>query len=162
MEQLPSLRFVEQYDLRNTSGVAQPYAYVADVCENINLGVDIDEVRGRGIPSGQWGALQELRDELMAFDKAHNPKYEEPRLGWFVVHCADELRGAPGEDSAAEWLKQEADETEVEVEAADEGKTVGAAPGTPVANPRQQGTSKQAVSPFQRALLACTRKGRQG
>lgn len=87
MEHLHHLRFIEQYDPADTSAAAasQPYAYVADVVEEIKLGVDIDEVRGRGVGNEQWGAMMELRDKLAP----------EEKVAWYVVVCGDEERWAP-------------------------------------------------------------------
>ncbi|KAF2149748.1 hypothetical protein K461DRAFT_280968 [Myriangium duriaei CBS 260.36] len=87
MEHLPSLRFIEQYDPTDESMDAgsQPYAYVADVVHEIKLGLDVDEIRGRGVSNEQWGALLELRDKLAPDEK----------VGWFVVVCGDTERVAP-------------------------------------------------------------------
>jgi len=87
MEHLNHLRFVEQYDPNDTTPGAgsQPYAYVADVCEEVKLGVDIDEVRGKGVPNDQWAAMMELRDKLAP----------EEKVAWYVVICGDEERWAP-------------------------------------------------------------------
>lgn len=87
MEHLNNLRFVEQYDPDDTTPGAgsQPYAYVADVCEEVKLGVDIDEVRGKGVPNDQWAAMMELRDKLAP----------EEKVAWYVVVCGDEERWAP-------------------------------------------------------------------
>ena len=87
MEHLHSLRFIEQYhpsDERNTSG-SQPYAYVADMVEEVKLGVEIDEVRGRGVGNEQWASMMELRDRLAP----------EEKVAWYVVVCGDEERWAP-------------------------------------------------------------------
>ncbi|PNS17577.1 hypothetical protein CAC42_8120 [Sphaceloma murrayae] len=89
MEQLPHLRFAEQYDpddLGPNAG-SQPHAYVADVCHEIKLGLDVDEVRGKGVSNDQWAALLELRDKLAP----------EEKVGWFIVVCGDEERFAPPE-----------------------------------------------------------------
>lgn len=87
MPHLPNLRFIEQYDPDDLSAasLSQPFAYVADVVEEVKLGVDIDEVRGRGVGNEQWGALMELRDRLAPDEK----------VGWWVVVCGDEERWAP-------------------------------------------------------------------
>ncbi|KAK4991906.1 hypothetical protein LTR66_002128 [Elasticomyces elasticus] len=87
LQDLPSLRFIEQYDPNDTSANAasQPYAYVADVVEEIRLGVDVDEVRGRGVGNEQWSAMMELRDRLAP----------EEKVAWYVVICGDEERWAP-------------------------------------------------------------------
>lgn len=87
MSHLPNLRFIEQYDPNDESASAasQPFAYVADVVEEINLGIDVDEVRGKGVGNDQWGALMEVRDKLAPDEK----------VGWYVVVCGDEERWAP-------------------------------------------------------------------
>ena len=53
--------------------------------EEVKLGVDIDEVRGRGLNNEQWNAIMELRDKLAP----------EEKVGWFIVVCGDEERAAP-------------------------------------------------------------------
>lgn len=87
MEHLAHLRFVEQYDPNDTSAGSgsQPYAYVADVVEEVKLGVDIDEIRGKGVPNDQWASLMELRDKLAP----------EEKVAWYIVVCGDEERWAP-------------------------------------------------------------------
>lgn len=87
MPHLSGLRFIEQYDPNDlsASSLSQPFAYVADVVEEVKLGVDIDEVRGRGVGQEQWGALMEIRDRLAPDEK----------VGWWVVVCGDEERWAP-------------------------------------------------------------------
>ncbi|KAF2724165.1 hypothetical protein K431DRAFT_263408 [Polychaeton citri CBS 116435] len=87
MEHVPHLRFCEQYDPNDESShaVSQPYAYVADVVEEVKLGLDIDEVRQRGVGNEQWAAMMELRDKLAP----------EEKVGWYVVVCGDEERWAP-------------------------------------------------------------------
>lgn len=91
MEHLHRLRFVEQYDPNDTSASAssQPYAYVADMVEEVKLGVEIDEVRGRGLNNDQWTAIMELRDKLAP----------EEKVGWYIVVCGDEERLAPADGS---------------------------------------------------------------
>ena len=91
MEHLGKLRFVEQYDPSDSSqgAVSQPYAYVADMVEEVKLGVEIDEIRGRGLDNEQWNAIMELRDKLAP----------EEKVGWFVVVCGDEERAAPPDSS---------------------------------------------------------------
>ncbi|KAI4719521.1 hypothetical protein E4T48_04201 [Aureobasidium sp. EXF-10727] len=85
---LPNLRFVEQFDPTDESPAAcsQPYAYVADICEQVKLGIEVDEVRGKGLGDEQWNALMELRDKLAPDEK----------VGWFVVVCGDEDRTDTG------------------------------------------------------------------
>ncbi|KAF4549015.1 Hypothetical protein D9617_24g017290 [Elsinoe fawcettii] len=94
MDNLPNLRFVEQYDPDDIGPNAgsQPYAYIADVCHEIKLGIDVDEMRGKGVSNEQWAALLELRDKL-----AH-----EEKVGWFIVVCGDEERLAPEEEDEEE------------------------------------------------------------
>ena len=87
MSRLPGLRFVEQYDANDTSAeaVSQPYAYVADIVQEIQLGVDIDDIRGKGVEQARWASLMELRDKLAP----------EEKVAWYVVVCGDEERAAP-------------------------------------------------------------------
>ncbi|KAF2835633.1 hypothetical protein M501DRAFT_914472, partial [Patellaria atrata CBS 101060] len=85
MTALPDLRFIEQYDIRETSSKSQPYAYVADMCHEVDLGIDIDEVRGKGVSNDAWAALMELRDKIAPGEK----------VAWFVVVCGDTERFAP-------------------------------------------------------------------
>lgn len=87
MEHLNQLRFIEQYDPNDLSAAAasQPYAYVADTVEEIKLGVEVDEIRGRGVNNDQWTAMMELRDKLAPDEK----------VGWFVVVCGDIERLPP-------------------------------------------------------------------
>lgn len=87
MEHLKQLRFVEQYDPNDTSAGSgsQPYAYVADVVEEVQLGVDVDEIRGKGVPNEQWASIMELRDQLAP----------EEKVAWYIVVCGDEERWAP-------------------------------------------------------------------
>lgn len=84
---LPGLRFIEQYDPADTSSASasQPYAYVADMVHVVQLGVDVDEIRGRGVSNDQWASLLELRDRLSP----------DAKVGWYVVVCGDEERYAP-------------------------------------------------------------------
>lgn len=91
---LPNLRFVEQFDPTDESPAAcsQPYAYVADICEQVKLGVEVDEVRGKGLGDEQWNALMELRDKLAPDEK----------VGWFVVVCGDEDRLDTGPEDEEE------------------------------------------------------------
>ncbi|KAF2455235.1 hypothetical protein BDY21DRAFT_373357 [Lineolata rhizophorae] len=88
MPALPGLRFLEQYDpLDETSPTSksQPFAYVCDVVHEVQLGVDVDEVRGQGVSNDAWGAMVELRDKLAPGEK----------VAWFVVVCGDLERWAP-------------------------------------------------------------------
>jgi hypothetical protein len=87
MRSLPSLQFVEQYDPSDESveSKSQPYAYVADIVHEVKLGVDIDEVRGKGVSNDSWGAMIELRDKIAPAEK----------IAWFVVVCGDLERYAP-------------------------------------------------------------------
>jgi hypothetical protein len=85
MDHLKELRFVEQYDPEELDVSSQPYAYVADICQEIKLGLDIDDFRGKGVASDQWQAMLELRDRIAP----------EERVGWYVVVCGDEERYAP-------------------------------------------------------------------
>jgi len=64
---------------------SQPYAYVADVVHEVKLGVDVDEVRGRGVTNDAWTAMVELRDKIAPGEK----------VAWFVVVCGDVERWAP-------------------------------------------------------------------
>lgn len=92
MEHLNRLRFVEQYDPndQSSSATSQPFAYVADMVEEVKLGVEIDEVRGRGLNNEQWNAIMELRDKLAP----------EEKVGWYIVVCGDEERLAPPTDAS--------------------------------------------------------------
>ncbi|KAK4545171.1 hypothetical protein LTR36_003722 [Oleoguttula mirabilis] len=87
MEHLGRLRFIEQYDPADLSAGAasQPYAYVADRCEEVKLGVAVKDVVNGGISNEQWAATMELRDRLAP----------EEEVGWYVVVCGDEERWAP-------------------------------------------------------------------
>lgn len=99
---LPSLRFIEQYDPDDECTKDQPYAYVCDQVTEINLGVDIDEVRGLGVQSDTWSALVELRDKVAPGEK----------VGWFVVVNGDVERWAPSLDNDAD---EQGSETELSV-----------------------------------------------
>jgi len=87
MSSLPRLRFIEQYDpLDETSdSKSQPFAYVADVVQEVKLGADVDEIRGRGVGNEAWAALMELRDCVAPGEK----------VAWFVVVCGDTERWVP-------------------------------------------------------------------
>ncbi|KAG9689295.1 DUF292-domain-containing protein, partial [Aureobasidium melanogenum] len=94
MANLPNLRFVEQFDPTDESPAAcsQPYAYIADICEQVKLGIEVDEVRGKGLGDEQWNAIMELRDKLAPDEK----------VGWFVVVCGDEDRTDVGPEEEEE------------------------------------------------------------
>lgn len=94
MPSLPNLRFIEQYDPTDerTESKSQPYAYVADTVHEIKLGVDVDEVRGRGMGNDAWTSMVELRDKLAPGEK----------VAWFVVVCGDIERWAPPAEVAEE------------------------------------------------------------
>src|ERR1700712_3342363 len=64
MSHLPDLRFIEQFDPMDETSKSQPYAYVADIVHEIRLGVEVDEVRGKGVSNEAWGALVDLRDAI--------------------------------------------------------------------------------------------------
>lgn len=87
MPSLKSLKFIEQYDPLDESAESksQPYAYVADFVQEVKLGVDIDEARGRGVGNETWSSMVELRDKLAPGEK----------IAWFVVVCGDIERWAP-------------------------------------------------------------------
>lgn len=85
MPSLPSLRFIEQYDPSDDTTKSQPYAYVCDQVHEVSLGVDIDEVRGKGVANEAWGALVELRDNIAPGEK----------VAWFVVVNGDVERWSP-------------------------------------------------------------------
>lgn len=82
---LPGLRFIEQYDPDDLTVKDQPYAYVCDQVHDIKLGIDLDEVRGDGVPDEQLAAITELRDKVTP----------DAKLGWFVVVNGDVERWAP-------------------------------------------------------------------
>lgn len=85
MTHLPNLRFIEQYDPDDLTVKDQPYAYVCDQVHEVKLGVDVDELRGTGVPNEAWTALVELRDKIA----------EGEKVGWFVVVNGDVERWAP-------------------------------------------------------------------
>lgn len=93
MEHLNQLRFIEQHDPSDLSAAAasQPYAYVADTVEEIKLGVEVEDIRGRGVNNDQWSAMMELRDKLAPDEK----------VGWFIVVCGDVERLPPPSSSGA-------------------------------------------------------------
>lgn len=145
MEHLPRLRFVEQFDPSDTSaaGVTQPFAYVADLVEEIKLGVEIDEVRGRGLGNEQWAAVMELRDKIAPDEK----------VGWYIVVCGDEDRPIPPpaaetrQDSTVESSAAPTRQSEVpSVAAAAESPTVAKLQKKPQPAPPEQQESKGLVS----------------
>ncbi|KAF2101970.1 hypothetical protein NA57DRAFT_20321, partial [Rhizodiscina lignyota] len=87
MPQLQGLAFIEQYDPMDerAESKSQPYAYVCDVAHEVKLGVDVDEVRGKGVSNEGWNAIMELRDAIAPGEK----------VAWFVVVCGDTERWAP-------------------------------------------------------------------
>lgn len=85
MAHLNSLRFIEQYNPEDLKTSEQPYAYVCDQVHEVELGVDIDEVRGKGISQTAWTALTELRDKIAPAEN----------IGWFVVVNGDVERWVP-------------------------------------------------------------------
>lgn len=85
MEHLPSLRFIEQYDPEDLETKSHPYAYVCDQVHEVKLGLDVDEIRGKGVSNEAWTALVDLRDKLAVGEKT----------GWFVVVNGDVERWAP-------------------------------------------------------------------
>jgi hypothetical protein len=87
MQSLASLRFIEQHNPNDLTATEQPYAYVCDQVHEIALGVDIDEVRGKGVANEAWAALADLRDKIAPGEK----------IGWFVVVNGDVERWVPPE-----------------------------------------------------------------
>jgi hypothetical protein len=89
MPSLPALRFLEQYDPSDESveSKSQPYAYVCDVVHEVKLGIEFDEVRGKGVHNDAWTAMMDLRDKLAPGEK----------VSWFVVVCGDIERWSPPE-----------------------------------------------------------------
>src|SRR5262249_49433354 len=87
MEHLPDLRFIEQYDPMDETAESksQPFAYVADIVHEVKLGIEIDDVRGKGVSNDKWSSMVELRDKLAPGEK----------VAWFVVVCGDLERWAP-------------------------------------------------------------------
>jgi hypothetical protein len=96
MPSLSSLRFLEQYDPTDESveSKSQPYAYVCDVVHEVKLGIEFDEVRGRGVNNDAWTAMMDLRDKLAPGEK----------VSWFVVVCGDLERWAPQESNGVNKL----------------------------------------------------------
>jgi hypothetical protein len=89
MANLASLRFIEQYDTEDMTTKDQPYAYVCDQVHEVRLGLDIDDVRGKGVANEAWTALADLRDKIAPGEK----------IGWFVVVNGDVERWAPAEEN---------------------------------------------------------------
>jgi hypothetical protein len=104
MKRLPNLRFIEQYDPEDMSSSSQPYAYVADVVEEVKLGLDVDEVKGKGVSNEQWVALTELRDKLAP----------DAQVGWYVVVCGDEERYAPSNSEDEEEEEEDVEDGQAE------------------------------------------------
>jgi len=102
LKHLPGLRFIEQYDVEDETTKGQPFAYVCDQVHEVRLGVDVDDVRGRGVQSEAWTALVELRDKLAPGAK----------VGWYVVVNGDVERWAPPLDDEEEEEEEEETETE--------------------------------------------------
>lgn len=84
-KQLPTLRFIEQYDPDDLTVKDQPYAYVCDIVHEVKLGIDVEDIRGAGLGEDQWAAIADLRDKVAPGEK----------LGWFVVVNGDVERWAP-------------------------------------------------------------------
>jgi hypothetical protein len=87
MTALPNLKFIEQHDPLDESAAnkSQPFAYVADVVHEVQLGLEIDEVRGKGVSNERWAAMMDLRDAIAPGEK----------VAWFVVVCGDTERAFP-------------------------------------------------------------------
>lgn len=119
---LPSLRFIEQYDVDDQFTKSQPYAYVCDQVHEVKLGVDVDEVRGAGVQSDAWTALVELRDKVAPGEK----------VGWFVVVNGDVERWAPP-------LSDSEDDEDTETELSANGNGVGESPVSPASQRSSQG-----------------------
>ncbi|KAH7118942.1 hypothetical protein B0J11DRAFT_81080 [Dendryphion nanum] len=121
MENLPSLRFIEQYDPEDLETKDHPYAYVCDQVHEVKLGLDVDEVRGKGVGNEAWSALVDLRDKLAPGEKT----------GWYVVVNGDVERWAPPVDeddedylegSQASHMSRRSDVGRVEIEEAEQTK----------------------------------------
>lgn len=100
MQGLPDLQFIEQFDVETADkgDNVQPYAYVADVVEEIKLGVEVGEIMGRGVPNEQWASITELRDQIAPGEK----------VGWFVVVCQDTERLPPSvSEDEDEYFEEE-------------------------------------------------------
>ncbi|KAK0660373.1 hypothetical protein DIS24_g3501 [Lasiodiplodia hormozganensis] len=103
MQGLPDLQFIEQFDVETADkgDNVQPYAYVADVVEEIKLGVEVGEIMGRGVPNEQWASITELRDQIAPGEK----------VGWFVVVCQDTERLPPSvSEDEDEYFEEEYDD----------------------------------------------------
>ena len=98
MKNLPMLRFVEQYNPDDISHAAlsQPFVYVADRVEVNDLSISVEEMQAKGIPTGQWDSLVELRDKLAP----------EEKIGWWAVYCGDEKREIGSSDRAGGWREE--------------------------------------------------------
>ncbi|KAF4311462.1 hypothetical protein GTA08_BOTSDO12743 [Botryosphaeria dothidea] len=111
MKGLPNLQFIEQFDveLAEKGDNVQPYAYVADVVEEIRLGVEVGEIMGRGVPNEQWASITSLRDQVAPGEK----------VGWFIVVCQDTERYAPSilEDEEDDYQEYEDESVNGEIEA---------------------------------------------
>ncbi|KAF3010747.1 hypothetical protein E8E13_007169 [Curvularia kusanoi] len=97
---LPGLRFIEQYDPDDFTVKDQPYAYICDQVHDIKLGIDIEEVRERGVAEEQLAAISELRDKVTP----------DAKLGWFVVVNGDVERWAPPLEDEDDLLHGEVEE----------------------------------------------------
>lgn len=93
MKILPKLRFVEQYDPRDTSSRAtsQPHAFVVNKIKPFDLSINVKnymEDMDAEIGEKQMAALQRIKEQLAP---------DEP-MGWYVVYNGDETR--MGEEQA--------------------------------------------------------------
>lgn len=136
MQHLNSLRFVEQYDpstIAAATGPSQPFAYVADLVEEVSLGLEIDEVRGKGLANEQWGALMELRDKIAP----------EEKVGWYIVVCGDEERVARPVAAAPDRKSEVPSEASGAASAASIARNKPTAtPATTIAQPTPKGVKK--------------------
>ena len=92
---LPDLQFVEQYDPDDDgkkSSNPQPFAFVADKVETVNLSLNVVTGMAQGVDPDQWGALADLKDRLA-------PKEQ---VGWWIVHNGDVLRTYDGSSVSSE------------------------------------------------------------
>ena len=92
LAELPSLRFIEQYDPADETIKSQPFAYVADIVEEVKTGVEIAEITGRGVAVEQWEAMMDLRDHLQ----------KDAKVAWYMVVCGDEERWVPPQSPLSE------------------------------------------------------------